>query len=94
MIILYHACSLCSLFDLFGLHQYKGLAVLNHAGTYEISSIKLPYVLSYVIVSRPAKASFAANTMTTILIEEVFGFNTTEGYGAGTVDGMHLEAYV
>ena len=47
----------------------------------------------YVIVCRPAKASFAANTMTAILIEEVFGFTTTEDYGAGTVDGMHLDQY-
>lgn len=44
-----------------------------------------------VRVRWPAKASFAANTMVQTLVEEVFGFNTTDGYGAGTVDGMHLD---
>ena len=34
-------------------------------------------------------ASLAANAMVAILIEEVFGFNTTEGMGAGTVDGYY-----
>ncbi|CAK9089936.1 Uncharacterized protein SCF082_LOCUS42432, partial [Durusdinium trenchii] len=34
-------------------------------------------------------ASYAANVMVQVLIEEVFGFNTTSGLGPGTVSGFY-----